>query len=269
MTKDAPSNMLPVVDVNAFIGAYPFRHVPHPDPDVLVRVMDREQIESAWVGHLPSAFHRDPTQGNAELLAALSPYAARLRYVPTVRPDWPSAVAGLAPLRDAGAVAVRLYPQHAGLAPGDHSMRDLALACGALRLPIILTVKFEDVRQRHSIDGAVELTPAHVRELARQHTGAGIVVTAAGREFIEEVHWGLTPDERSFVQYDMSWLWGPPTGDFSHVLRTIGGEHVLFGTMWPLRLTQLARANLELRDEDVRDAMLGVPGANIVNRHAG
>src|SRR5688500_16792670 len=36
------------LDVNTFIGAYPFRHVPHPDPDVLVRVLEREAITSAW-----------------------------------------------------------------------------------------------------------------------------------------------------------------------------------------------------------------------------
>jgi len=31
-----------MIDVNTLIGPYPFRHVPHPDPDVLVRVLDRE-----------------------------------------------------------------------------------------------------------------------------------------------------------------------------------------------------------------------------------
>ena len=78
-----------MIDVNALIGPYPFRHVPHPDPDVLVRVLDREGITSAWVGHLPSAFYRDPTAGNRELATRLAPYADRLRAVPTIRPDWP------------------------------------------------------------------------------------------------------------------------------------------------------------------------------------
>ena len=36
-----------MIDVNAFIGPYPFRQVPHPDPDVLVRVLDREKIIDA------------------------------------------------------------------------------------------------------------------------------------------------------------------------------------------------------------------------------
>ncbi|MHB1225550.1 MAG: hypothetical protein ACYC2G_16100, partial [Gemmatimonadaceae bacterium] len=62
MTPRAPAEGR--LDVSAFIGAYPFRHVPHPDPEVLVRVCAREGIAESWVGHLPSAFHRDPSHGN-------------------------------------------------------------------------------------------------------------------------------------------------------------------------------------------------------------
>src|SRR3954468_13235649 len=76
-------------DVNTLIGPYPFRHVPHPDPEVLVRVLDREGVTDAWVGHLPSAFHRDPTHGNAEMFKLLKPFTERLRPIPTIRPDWP------------------------------------------------------------------------------------------------------------------------------------------------------------------------------------
>ena len=43
------------IDVNTCIGPYPFRAVPHPDPDVLARVLAREGVRGAWVGYLPSA----------------------------------------------------------------------------------------------------------------------------------------------------------------------------------------------------------------------
>src|SRR5207244_12855196 len=78
------STLLPTRRSSDLIGPYPFRYLPHPDPEVLVRVLDREQIDDAWVGHLPSAFHRDPSAGNAALYTALTPYAARLRPVPTI-----------------------------------------------------------------------------------------------------------------------------------------------------------------------------------------
>src|SRR3954469_18960347 len=104
-----------MIDVNALIGPYPFRHVPHPDPDVLVRVLDREQITQAWVGHLPSAFYRDPTPGNAALFAALAPFSQRLRPVPTIRPDWPHWEQRLREAASSGAPAIRAYPSQWGL----------------------------------------------------------------------------------------------------------------------------------------------------------
>ena len=44
-----------MIDVAAFIGPYPFRQLPHPDAEVLVRVLVREALDGAWVGFLPSA----------------------------------------------------------------------------------------------------------------------------------------------------------------------------------------------------------------------
>ena len=246
-----------MIDVNALIGPYPYRAVPHPDPDVLVRVLDREKIERAWVGHLPSAFHRDPTAGNAELLAALKPHAKRLSYVPAIRPDWPRWEQALADARSSGAAAVRAYPPQWQLGPQDSSMIELALACGEAKLPLLLTVKFEDLRQRHPLDAAGDLTAAAIRSLARAGAGVRLVVTAAGREMIEEVHWGLTPDEQARVLWDISWIWGPPEDHLAKLFRAIGSRRFAYGTQWPLRLTQAPRANLDLLPDDLAAAPLG------------
>src|SRR5918997_6188196 len=171
-------------DCNAFIGSYPFRYVPHPDPDILVRVLEREGLGGAWVGHLPSAFYRDPTPGNTALLTALAPFAEVLVPVPTIRPDWPRWRAALDEAARVGAPAVRAYPPQWGLGPHDHTMLALARACGELGLVLVLTVRFEDLRQRHSLDAAGDLQAAAVRALARVSSSTRILVTAAGREMI-------------------------------------------------------------------------------------
>lgn len=256
-----------MIDVNTFLGTYPFRHLPHPEPHVLARVLGREDLTGAWVGHLPSAFHRDPRSANAELFewVALAPKV--LLPVPTIRPDWPRWRQELGQVIERGAVALRTYPQHWGYAPGDANMTALAQACAQASRPLILTVRFEDLRQRHNLDVASDLSAAHVRELARARTGARLIVTAAGRELIEEVHWGLTPEERSDLYWDISWLWGPPTDDLSHLFRTMGSGRFLYGSMWPLRLAQGPRANLALLEDDVASDQLAdvrswiVPGS--------
>jgi predicted TIM-barrel fold metal-dependent hydrolase len=243
-------------DVNTLIGPYPFRYVPHPDPEVLVRVLDREGVSDAWVGHLPSAFHRDPAHGNTELLQALAPFRSRLKPVPTIRPDWPRWEHALDAVANEGAVAVRAYPTHWGMGPHDTSMRELALAAGEKGMAVVLTTKFEDLRQRHSLDVAGDLTAAAIRSLARAGENVRLLVTAAGREMIEEVHWGLTPDEQQRVFWDISWIWGPPEDHLAKLFETVGSSRFVFGTQWPMRLTQTPRATLDLLPDHLRSAEL-------------
>lgn len=233
------------VDVHSYIGPYPFRHVPHPDPDVLVRVIERERIGAAWVGHLPTAFHRDPSHGNAQLYRALAVHRQRLHPAPVVRPDWPRWMDELRRARDEGAPVIRAYPPQWGYGDEESPLLDLAHACAEAGLVLLLTTRFEDLRQRSRLDVAGDLRAASVRAVARA-SSAALLVVAAGRDFIEEVHWGLTPAEQGRVWWDISWVWGPPEDHLAHLLQTMGGERFVFGTGWPLRLTQAASANIAL-----------------------
>lgn len=247
-----------MIDTNTLIGPYPYRYIPHPDPEILVKVLEREGLAGAWVGHLASAFWRDPGPGNAALYTALLPFGGVLQPVPTIRPDWPRWEHALDDAVKAGAPAVRLYPPQWGLAPGDASIAAMVDACGARGLVVLLTVRFEDLRQRSRLDVAGDLTAAAIRHVARVSPRSRIIVTAAGREMIEEVHWGLTPDEQSRLYWDFSWVWGPPEDHLAHLFRTIGAGRFVYGTQWPMRLVQAPRANLELLPPGV-DATLAKP----------
>ena len=246
-----------MIDVNTFVGPYPFRHVPHPTPDALLRVLDREELEGAWVGHLPSAYYRDPTLGNAELFTTLEPFSKRLEPVPAIRPDWPGWEASLRDAKSAGAPAIRVYPPQWGLGPHDGRLREFAVAAGESGLPLVLTVRFEDLRQRHPLDVAGDLSAAAIRSLARAGDAVRLVITAAGREMIEEVHWGLTPAEQQRVLWDIAWIWGPPEDHLAKLFRTVGADRFVFGSQWPLRLVQTPRANLDLLPDDLRGVSLG------------
>jgi hypothetical protein len=90
-----------------------------------------------------------------------------------------------------------------------------------------------------------------VRALARVG-GVRLIVTGAGRELLEEVHWGLTPDEQRRVHWDFAWIWGPPEDHLAHLFRTVGAERFVYGTHWPLRLTQNPRASLDLLPPDLQ-----------------
>ena len=84
-------------------------------------------------------------------------------------------------------------------------------------------------------------------------------VSAAGRDLIEEVHWGLTPGEQARVWWDISWIWGPPEDHLAKLFRSMGSERFVFGSQWPLRLVQSPKANLELLPPDLAHYTLGDP----------
>lgn len=234
-------------DVNAFLGSYPFRRVPGTSVEALLGAMDRTGIDQAWVSHLPGIFWRDPAAGNRWLIEATRSQPS-LRPVPAVHPEIAGWEDVLREASDVGAPAVRCDPTFYGIAPAGPSMRALVQACGHAGVALMLAVRLEDGRQRHPNDHAAELPAAAVRALVRADPEVRIIVTHADRPFIEEVHFGSTPDEARRTWWDISWIWGPPEDHLEILLRTIGPARFVFGTGQPLRIPENSVAKLDLLD---------------------
>jgi uncharacterized protein len=247
-------------DVNAFLGAYPFRRVPGTSPDALLQAMDRTGIDEAWVSHLPGIFWRDPAAGNAWLLETTGT-RPRLRPVLAVHPEVPGWREVLRVAATAGAPAVRCDPTFYGIAPAGGSMRALVAACGRAGVALMLAVRLEDGRQRHPNDHAGELPASAVRALIRADAEARIIVTHADRPFVEEVHFGSTPEEARRTWWDICWIWGPPEDHLETLLRTVGPSRFVFGTGQPLRIPENAVAKLDLLDLDPADRQ-GIEAGN-------
>jgi uncharacterized protein len=233
------------IDINSFVGAYPFRRVPGTSADALLRSLDRAAIDQAWISHLPSVFWREPAAGNSWLYETADRHD-RFRPVPAVHPGLPGWEQELAEAGKAGASAIRCDPTYYGLDPLGSELRSLARACAAAGLPLMLAVRLEDGRQRHPNDRAPELPPSAVRSLVRSDLSIKLVVTHADRAFVEEVHFGSTPDESVRIWWDICWVWGPPEDHLQTLLRTIGAERFLFGTGQPLRIPETSVAKLDL-----------------------
>jgi uncharacterized protein len=241
------SRRLMRIDCNSFLGAYPFRRVPGTSPDGLLAAMDRVAIDQAWVSHLPSVFWRDPAAGNAWLYETAERHD-RLRPVPAVHPGLAGWQTAMSQARSAGAPAVRCDPTSYGLDPSGPEIRALAQECASRRIPLLLAVRLEDPRQRHPNDGAAELPPSAVRALIRSTSSLRLIITHADRGFVEEVHFGSTPEEAARTWWDISWIWGPPEDHLQTLLRTIGADRFVFGTGQPLRLPETSVAKLDLLD---------------------
>jgi len=240
------------IDVNAFIGEYPYRRVEGGTPSGLLAMMDRMGIAHAWVSHLSAIFWRDPTAGNAILYETAERHP-RLRPVPAAHPGFPNWKVVVQEAGDRKVPCVRCDPTFYGIDPAGGEMRALAAACASHSLPLMMAVRLEDGRQRHPNDRADELPPWAVRGLLRSNPDLRLIVTHADRDFIEQVHFGSTPEESSRVLWDICWIWGPPEDHLELLLRTVGVDRFAFGTGVPMRIPESSVAKLDLLNLTARD----------------
>ena len=183
------------IDVNAFVGSYPFRRVPGTSPDALLAAMDRVGIDQAWVTHLPGVFWRDPDRRQR--------LAARDRPPRAAPPAGAGGASGAGRLarragarpRDAGAPAVRADPTFYGIDPAGPG------ACARSR-PRAARPGFRSCSRcgsRTAASGTPTITPPsfprpRCARSIRSDPRVRLLVTHADRPFIEEVHFGSTPD---------------------------------------------------------------------------
>lgn len=248
-----------MIDVYTTIGAYPWRQVPGTGSDAVLQAMDRTGVRDAWVSHLPSLFWKDPAPGNEELYQAAEAQT-RFHPVPVIHPGLPLWEQELVQAVDRKAPAVRCDPGLLGVAPSGGEIGRLHAAAGEANILVTATVKLEDGRGRHPLDVAPDLTPAHVRGWVRLHRSTRFLITAADREFVEQVHFGLTHDEANRIWWDISWIWGPPEDHLALLLATVGADRFLYGSGQPLRLAETPRARLDLLELSASDRAAIVMG---------
>ena len=243
------------IDINTFIGAYPFRDAGEASMAALAQQLELVGVREAWVSNLPAMFWRDPAAGNASLAAACDSVPG-MRAVPAIHPGMPMWEVALDRAVDSGAPCVRCDPMFYGLAPRGPELLALMKACGERGIAVMMAVRLEDLRQRHPNDPVADLPPWAVRSLIRAHPTVRLIITHADREFVEQVHFGSTPDEASRILWDICWIWGPPEDHLELLLRTIGADRFAFGTGAPLRLPDNSAVKLELLDLDAVTASL-------------
>jgi predicted TIM-barrel fold metal-dependent hydrolase len=243
------------IDINAFLGRYAYRKVPGGSPSSLLETMDRIGIDRAWLSNPSAILWKDPTEGNSVvyLAAAQQP---RFRAVPAVHPGLPNWKNALDEAVQRQAPSIRADPSFYGIDPAGSAMRALAGACGELGIPLMMAVRLEDGRQRHPHDHVPELTPPDVRSILRADSRVRLIVTHADRDFIEQVHFGSTPQEAERILWDICWIWGPPEDHLALLLKTIGVKRFAFGTGMPLRLPENSIAKLDLLELDEKDRTL-------------
>ena len=159
-----------IIDINSYLGHYPFRSLRCTTAEKMLGAMDRNGIGRAVVSSLPAVFYRDAHRGNQELWEETQAHAARFIPVATINPKYVGWERDLAEAIETWKMkAVTLVPEHHGYSLGDEVARAALARIAAYGVPLLLTQRFEDRRQRHHWDRAEDLKPEVVLEAAGAH----------------------------------------------------------------------------------------------------
>ena len=220
-----------IIDVSAHLGPYPFRALRHTTAAAMIGLMDRSGIARAVVSSLPAVFYRDAHRGNEELFEETQAHRARLIPVATVNPHYAGWERDLAEAVGRWkAKAVTLVPEHHGYSLSDGHGNAALARIAELGVPVILTQRFEDRRQRHAWDRAEDLPVNAVLEAAHAHPTLKFVLNNwAGLDGKKLAEAGL----RGRCLIDFARMQVMQRKEVPKLIETLGVAAVAFGTHAP------------------------------------
>ena len=232
-----------IIDVNTYIGHWPFRRLRYNRAEDLVRRMDNKGIDNAIVSSLHGVFYKNAHASNKELSLAVRPFRGRLIPFATLNPTYPGWREDLQRCaQDLGMRGLRLYPGYHGYAIGDEPFLELVKAAADLGWPIQIPQRLVDRRQRHRWDLAEDITAAAYSALTALCPDAKWMILSSlgldGRIFSPEA--SLLID---ICRYD-----AVLRRSIQGLIDSIGIEYLAFGTGMPFKVPEAALLKLELLD---------------------
>ncbi len=217
-----------IIDVNAFLGHYPFRQLRNNSAAAFVAHLDRNGIDRAVVSSLHAVFYRDAHRGNEELFAETRAHASRLIPVATVNPKYVGWERDLAECVEQWKMkVVTLLPEHHGYSLSDAQGRAALAKIAEYGLPVLLTQRLEDRRQRHAFDRAEDLQLNAVLEAAQAYPRLKfMLVNWAGLDGKRLVDAGL----KGRCLIDFARLQVVFRKDVPKLIETLGVEAIAFGS---------------------------------------
>jgi predicted TIM-barrel fold metal-dependent hydrolase len=240
------------VDVQAYLGHWPFRSLRGNNCESLLAAMDRHAVDLAAVGNLNGLFYKNCQSANEELhemLRAQRAYSARFIPMAVINPSYPGWKEDLKVCRDRfGMKGVRVYPQYHDYELDHPALVELVKTARDWGMPIAFTCRMVDTRQRSWLDSQRELYVERRRPDMDQFNlddFAGVIKQASDAKYLTYqtfigAETAATEEvlKRADVVFDTVRASGVPIAGpngygFLGAVKKYGGERFAFGTATP------------------------------------
>lgn len=253
-----------IIDVNAYLGHYPFRAVDG-SLDGAIKYMDRHQISAMIVSSLDAVFYRDCQSGNDELARALAARGdERLIPAAVINPAYPGAEDDLTRCQNQyNMKVVRLHPAHHGYALSSPEAIALGRRAAGMGMIIHLPLYLENIRQRHWLDTGDVIEIEDIAEFITACPEADIIISGLPSAGAADRLLGIERPGKLLIDFARLDVFScAPGSNMLPLIEKYGASHFAFGSGYPLQypdvqLVKLALSGLSKNDLDMIAGGLG------------
>jgi predicted TIM-barrel fold metal-dependent hydrolase len=237
-----------IVDVNVYLGPWPFRSLEGEQADRLVGRLKGYGVVQAWAGSFEALLHRDLRGVNARLVqwcrAVGNSFLLPMGVVNPKLPDWEEDLRQI--VEEYGLPGIRLHPDYHQYSLDDPDFVRLLTLASRHGLVVQLVLMIEDERTVHPAVKVPMVDPRPLAAVVSQIRGLKLVLLNAQRVTPLPLLAQIAQAGQVFV--DISWQEG--VGGVENLLSRLPWQQVVFGSYSPR--FYFASALLKLRESDLR-----------------
>lgn len=219
-----------IIDVNAFLGVWPFRKLKYSGVEGLDHLMKKAEITLALVSPFESIFYMDNYSANSfyheiESSRTMIPIIAMNPLLPDIQ-RYLKDLTSLNRVR-----GFKLHPDYHGYRLGEDSAKQVFKMAEDLDLPAIVPLRIYDERSHHRL---VKVPPTPVKELvetAKLYPEVRIIACN-----------GRTDEVMNVLKYSMNLenlyaavSWAQEEGFIASAVKTYGCDRLMWGSNMPLQ----------------------------------
>jgi predicted TIM-barrel fold metal-dependent hydrolase len=230
-----------MIDINTFIGHWPFRRLPATTPDELRNLLQVHGIERAFVSPIEGIFYEEPQIAN-EMLASQLDGGPELLQVAVLNPTLANWERSLRQCCEKYHIAaVKLHPNYHTYRLEDSHARDLLSAVGEVGLPVIIQLRVNDTRSHHPLMQVPDVPVADVIAVVEKTQKVNIVLGG--------IKWGEAQGNAAKITalpnlwLDISQM--ETMDGLRRMIDSCGTEKLLFGTHAPFFYVRSAIIKLD------------------------
>ena len=234
-----------IIDMNAYLGHWPFRQLRYNTTAALLELMDAKGIDQAIVSSASAILYKNSQAGNEQLAEDIHQHRDRLIPFAVINPtyaDWEYDLQIC--VEELGVKGLRLYPNYHNYTLSGIACRELVQAATERNLILSIPIRATDRRQRHWLVDIPDVLLQDVAQLVKAHPDAHFILLNG----IGYVNSPLGQQDSSLPPnyfIEISRLSAVLQSEIRQLLDNLGSDRVVFGTGIPFKYPDPALVKLE------------------------